>query len=131
MTEFDKRYREHKAQIMFHSKGSTTNMFQITLEEWTQLWIDSGKWLERGRKSHEYSLSRIDYSKPLTKDNARVMTNRERVSRVHKGKVISDEVKNKMSIASLGKLKSEEHKRNMSVAAKEWHSQKGHSVRDK
>lgn len=33
--------------------------FVIALEEWTQVWIDSGKWSKRGRGAEKYCMCRI------------------------------------------------------------------------
>lgn len=55
------RYHQQKAQ----SKSrvdliGNPIMFKLSFEEWLNIWLDSGKWEQRGRKLGQYCMSRID-----------------------------------------------------------------------
>lgn len=126
--EFYRTYKTHKSQAYYYNKGTQQGMFQLTFEEWKDLWVSSGQWNNRGRNSKQYCMSRKDSSKPLTKDNAIIITNHERMILMHSGKVLSDETKAKMSKASKGKPKSEDHKQAMSLASRKAHARKGHTL---
>lgn len=46
----------------------------ITMDQWIGWWVGTGKWKERGRGNDEYCMGRIDYEKPFSLDNIRLMT---------------------------------------------------------
>jgi hypothetical protein len=48
--------------------------FNLTLEEWCNLWEQSGKWEQRGRGSKAYVMTRIGDEGPYTKDNVVIKT---------------------------------------------------------
>ena len=50
----EKRYLQQRAQARMRDIE-----FTITLEEWCNLWITSGKWEQRGRRKDQYCMSRI------------------------------------------------------------------------
>ena len=126
MTPYDK-YIDQKRQFKFQNK--TDAFFQLTFEEWLDLWMSSGHYDERGRKQDQYALYRPDPTQPLSKHNAIISTNHERVKKINLGKKCSDETKEKMRQKKLGVPKSEEHKRNMSIASIAAHKAKGHTMK--
>ena len=53
----------------------TKRDMEFTFQTWYDKWIESGKWNERGFKSHEYCLSIIDTKGPQSPDNTEIITN--------------------------------------------------------
>jgi len=127
MKTLQQAYSSAKAQMKSQLKSA--DWFLISFEDWCQLWMNSGHYEQRGRMQLQYAMVRQDDTKPLTKDNAVIILNSERVRRVNLGKKFSDETKEKMRQAKLGVPKSEEHKRNMSIASRAAHERKGHTMK--
>jgi|ERR1035437_7067111 hypothetical protein len=50
---YKKRYSEHR-----YNSGKRGIDFLLTFNEWRDIWIGSGHWLERGRKKDQYVMSR-------------------------------------------------------------------------
>jgi hypothetical protein len=48
--------------------------WQLTFEQWSQIWLDSGKWELRGRNSGQYCMSRYGDLGPYAVDNVRIVT---------------------------------------------------------
>ena len=124
LDEYLKRYNEQKNQMYFRDKTS----FQISFDDWKQIWIDSGQWENRGRQADQYCFGRIDHSLPLTKENSQIIQNRVKSKLARTGKVTSDETKEKMRQKKLGVPKTEEHKKAMSLASRKAHHKKGHTL---
>jgi hypothetical protein len=51
--------------------------FLFTFEEWSALWIESGKWEERGSGPEKYCMARQGDVGPYALGNVRICTNRE------------------------------------------------------
>jgi hypothetical protein len=51
--------------------------WDITLEEWCDVWLTSGKWLERGVGADRYCMHRRFDIGPYAKDNVEIVTNSE------------------------------------------------------
>ena len=107
--------------------------FRLTFEEWLQVWQDSGRLSERGRKKGQYVMSRCGDEGPyaignvkiaLGADNVRegavriVLTDESRlkISLAHRGKIVSKETRERQSRAHLGAKHTEEAKRKVSLA---------------
>lgn len=100
-------------------KGQEFN-FDLTFEQWLKVWVDSGKMDQRGRKAHEYCMSRKDRYKPYTYENMIIVVRRQLCAENTKGRFTgvpkSEKQKQKMREAKLGVKKSDEHKTAMSAA---------------
>lgn len=73
--EDHKRYRtfiQQRNQAQW--RGETWSM---TLDEWTQLWEQSGHWHDRGRSRECYCMTRRDQRESWTVDNAVIITRSE------------------------------------------------------
>jgi len=55
--------------------------WQLTLQQWWEIWQESGHWNERGKEAHNYVLARIDTSGPYSVDNVRVRRQNEKLMR--------------------------------------------------
>ena len=76
ITPYEK-YMDQKQQ--FNHQHKSPGFFQLTFEEWHNLWLCSGHYEERGRLRHEYALYRPDPTQPFTIHNAVITTNSDRV----------------------------------------------------
>ena len=65
----------------FHSQKCAAKQrripFLLTFEEWQAIWIDSGKWEQRGKKSNQYCMARHGDTGPYAIGNVRICTVRE------------------------------------------------------
>lgn len=50
--------------------------WQLTFEEWWQIWQESGKWEERGTGEKNYCMSRKHDDGPYAVGNVRIITNK-------------------------------------------------------
>jgi hypothetical protein len=48
-----KRYRQHR-----HNAKGRSISFRLSFEEWRKLWLDSGRWVERGWRKGQYVMRR-------------------------------------------------------------------------
>jgi len=96
--------------------------WQLTFEEWSKIWIDSGKWELRGRNSGQYHMSRPGDQGPYAVDNVRIILgtiNQSEMTYQH-----TEEAKQKIGAFHkgkqylLGKKLSETHKQNISQGNK-------------
>jgi hypothetical protein len=55
----------------------------FTFETWWQMWQDSGKWAERGRKLGQYCMARKGDVGPYSPDNVEIVTNSKNSSDAH------------------------------------------------
>lgn len=99
--------------------------WEIGFDEWLNWWISTGHYHERGRKSHEYCMSRYNDTGPYKIGNIFCQTVAQNTRDAHlgvrksedvkkkisdslKGHSVSDEVKMKLKECNLGKKVSEE-----------------------
>jgi hypothetical protein len=66
------RYSEQKSNVL--KRGLR---FDISLEDWFEVWEKSGKWEQRGNKKHEYCMCRFQDKGHYTKGNVFIATNTE------------------------------------------------------
>jgi len=125
---YEKIYLRHKGQVTFHHNRKGVTPFDMSFEDWLEMWMQSGHWENRGRLGQQYCMAKIDYSKPLTKDNAHIITNSERTGLLNRGKFVSEHTRELMREKKLGVPKSDEHRKNMSLAARRVHHNKGHNL---
>lgn len=48
--------------------------WEMTFEEWWEVWQKSGKWIERGRGHGKYQMARFGDSRPYTVANVKIIT---------------------------------------------------------
>ena len=60
--------------------------WQLSIEEYFQLWNDEDKWNRRGKNSDSYVLTRRDRDRDWTFDNCEVILRRTLLSRTRHGK---------------------------------------------
>lgn len=51
--------------------------YDLTFEEFFDIWSKEDRWLTRGRQKDELCMSRIDYEKPWTYANIKIVTRLE------------------------------------------------------
>lgn len=51
--------------------------WDISFEEWWNVWQQSGKWEERGREAHQYCMSRKNDNGPYSVENVKIVTMKE------------------------------------------------------
>jgi hypothetical protein len=109
--------------------------FELTFEEWREIWEMSGKLSERGPRSHQYVMARFGDVGPYAVGNVKIITARENLierhrreghdgsSRIRKGRrtgPLSAEHKKKLSAALTGRKRAPftaEHRENIRQAA--------------
>ncbi len=79
--------------------------FKLTLEEWTNIWLDSGKWDQRGRGAEKYCMCRVGDQGCYELGNVFIGLGKINVRDGNLGKPDSDETKRKKSEAAKGKPK--------------------------
>lgn len=65
-------YHEHKG----HSKERNIE-FLMSLEDWLEMWLDSGKWDQRGKEATQYQMCRFGDLGPYSKINCYIATAEE------------------------------------------------------
>lgn len=85
--EHDKYYAwmKHKAQAKFRGED-----YKLTYDDWVDLWPND-KWLNRGRRSTDYSLARIDPTLPWDISNVAVEKRSEYLKRAKEYRKIKSE----------------------------------------
>ncbi len=66
--------------------------FLLTFDEWLAIWLDSGKWEQRGTHSVEYCMARYGDSGPYAIGNVRIcanVINKREAHRARRGKPLS------------------------------------------
>ena len=67
-----RKYASHKWQ----AKNRNIDWL-FTFENWIKMWINSGKWEERGNKGHQYCMARKGDQGPYSPDNVIIKTTEE------------------------------------------------------
>lgn len=68
---------KHRAQA--HFRGET---YSLSEQDWNEIW-PKHLWMQRGRKSHELTLYRLDATGPWQLDNTTVIQNRDKGKLFH------------------------------------------------
>ena len=91
-------YKQHSGNAK--SRGID---FNISFDEWLQVWNDSGKLQYRGRGKDKYCMCRIGDTGSYSIDNVYIDTNSSNLSNGNLGKIMSNETKQKIANANIGK----------------------------
>jgi hypothetical protein len=124
--------RDVKNKYRWHRNNAKRRniLFNLTLEEWCNLWEQSGKWEQRGRGKDSYVMSRIGDEGPYEVGNVVIKTQAENAkegcAKMPKriGFTHSPETKAKLSAKLIGNKRrlgiphTEEGRRKMSEAQK-------------
>jgi hypothetical protein len=94
---FRKKYTQHKSNAT-----QRCIPFLLTLEEWTLIWLESGKWEQRGRGADKFCMCRKGDIGPYEVGNVFIGTGRENVRAGNLGKLDSDETRQKKSQSMRG-----------------------------
>lgn len=97
---FRKKYTQHKSNAT--QRGIP---FLLTLEEWTLIWLESGKWEQRGRGSSKYCMCRYGDQGAYETGNVFISTNSLNIKDGNIGKTVSVETRAKISQFQTGTLK--------------------------
>ena len=97
---YKKAYTQHKSNAKIRGIE-----FKLTFDEWKQIWVDSGKWDQRGRGANKYCMCRIGDLGCYEVGNVFIGFGKTNVSDGNVGKVDSKETRRKKSEASRGKAK--------------------------
>jgi len=115
-----KRYVQQRC--VAHKRGID---WLFTFESWWQMWQDSGKWAERGRKLGQYCMARKGDIGPYSPDNVEIVTNSKNssdgnIGRIGslKGKKLSAEHVEAMRQGKLGIKQTEETKQKIANTLK-------------
>lgn len=98
--QFKRTYTQHKSNAK--ARGIE---FRLTLDEWKQIWLDSGKWEQRGRGADKYCMCRIGDAGCYEIGNVFIGLGKTNVRDGNLGKTDSQETKHKKSVAAKGKPK--------------------------
>ena len=79
--------------------------FNLTFEEWVEIWLTSGHWEQRGCKVGQYCMSRYGDKGPYALGNVFIQLHSNNLTEAHLGKSKpkwSDEAKQKQSNSRIG-----------------------------
>lgn len=123
MTKFKKKYCQHKRNAI-----KRNILWEITYIQWIKIWLESGKWSQRGCRKGQYCMARFNDEGPYAPDNVKIILHAENTQEAHTisqrmpgkkyflGKKHTDETKHKLSILNTGKKLSTETRAKMSNA---------------
>jgi hypothetical protein len=86
------KYLNHK-----HSAKQRGILFDLTFDQWYDIWQQSGKWDLRGKGKGTYVMSRIGDTGGYTLSNVYIQSNSSNVIEGNKNRIITDETKTKLS----------------------------------
>ena len=94
--------------------------FELTFEEWLEIWENSGHFDERGRRAHQYQMARHNDLGPYAVGNVKIITTSQNIKEVKNKKgrkrpLFSEEHKRKLSEAHIGNKPSAETLLKLSV----------------
>ena len=96
----------------------------FTFDTWWKMWDESGKWEHRGRKANQYCMARKGDIGPYSPDNVDIVLCFKNNSDAHtgnthsKGRVLTEEHKEKLRQAKIGHKQSDETRLKKSLANK-------------
>ena len=90
-----------------HSKSRGIE-FNLTFEEWLDIWLDSGYWHLRGKGKGKYVMSRIGDTGPYSLENVFIQSNSDNVIQAQRGRRNSLESNLKRSLTQSGRKQTPE-----------------------
>jgi hypothetical protein len=105
MTDAKKKFTIHKSRAKDKGTG-----FELTFEQWLNIWLESGHWHERGKKKGQYVMSRKGDVGPYAIDNVYINTHANNIREAWLGRKrgpASNEHKELNRISQLGKKQSQ------------------------
>ena len=92
----------HPVMIAYQRQKSAARrrgiQFLLSFEEWRTLWLESGKWEQRGKRKGQYVMARYGDAGAYAVDNVRICTNRE--NSLEAWETSGDETRRRMSKAA-------------------------------
>jgi len=98
MTNAKTKYTTHKSNAK--RRGIE---FNLTFEQWFDIWEKSGKWDERGRGANKYCMCRVGDTGSYSVNNVFIGQGKHNVSDGNIGKIDSEETKRRKSQAAKGR----------------------------
>jgi hypothetical protein len=92
--------------------------FELTFDEWWDIWQESGKWEQRGRHKDQYCMSRVNDCGGYEFGNVFIQCHADNVKDAQKGRIKSLTERLKLSISHTGFKQSEETKKKIGIANK-------------
>jgi hypothetical protein len=89
------RYNVHKSDAK--RRGIP---FLLTFEEWMSIWIDSGKWEQRGSRSGQFCMARFGDQGAYEVGNVKIILRSANTSEARKGIPLPAEYRAKLSVAT-------------------------------
>jgi hypothetical protein len=101
-------------------------VFTLPFEQWANVWLEGGKWYERGRQSDQYVMGRFGDTGAYEVGNVNLITVAQNVSDAQSGREQSDRERANRGAALKGRTFTDEHRANLSAAnsgKKPWRGQ--------
>ncbi len=76
MLDNDRKFKKMFSKMRSNAKFLKVD-FEINFTDWKQIWIDSGKWEQQGRKLDQYRMRRVDKNKGWTNINVQIAEGRQ------------------------------------------------------
>lgn len=76
--------------------------FELTYDEWLDIWISSGHLHERGRRRGQYVMARFGDRGSYAVDNVKIVTTEANLSESNRGKTLTPEHRKRIGASSLG-----------------------------
>lgn len=112
--------RLRKLRVRFCAQNSCADDrgidFALSFGQWLDIWIASGKLLQRGRHRGDYVMARMGDCGPYAPGNVEIILHVDNIRQFHLGKIVAPETCRKISAAKIGKPKSPEHRAKLSLA---------------
>lgn len=74
MTDYRSRYRDHKHNAKMKGIG-----FELSFEQWLEIWKASGHLAERGRRRGQYVMARLGDRGPYAIDNVKIISHEQNI----------------------------------------------------
>lgn len=113
------KYKQHR-----NNANKRKIPFEISFEDWCDIWLTSGHWDNRGKKRGQYVMCRTNDEGPYSKNNVYIDKTENNISLGSKGRIVTPEHLEKNRRAQLGKKRSPETKKKLSDLRKRVNAQK-------
>jgi len=110
------KYKGHKGDAL-RRKDFYGNPIQwnLTFEQWMEVWQQSGHWEERGCKKGQYCMSRYNDIGPYEIDNVFIQLHSDNIRQARLSKPLSSEVYAQIAEKNKGKKRSEDFRDRLSI----------------